>query len=221
MEYSSSEVVQKLFNVDINEYRKFKDSITTLEGKKNSNSILKPKMIDIPGQHNKKRVYLEEQFIYFFNVIIIQGFFPKPKIISELLNDFEARSEQADFLSDTLLDRSEVGKIKLKPEEIKTFLDELKNPNFDFHNKRLTNPFSKLPQLENISLIGALAHENKATRESTMMMEQYFSGNLSESYEISKKITESEGIVSKYKERIEKEYREAEEFDSLLDSFKK
>ena len=85
MEYSISEVMRKLFNIELSHYKKLKDSIATLEGKEDGKGVLRPKRIPSPIGGNDKRAYTVDQFDFLHNVIILQGFFPKPASIKGIV----------------------------------------------------------------------------------------------------------------------------------------
>lgn len=223
MEYSISEVMRKLFNIELSHYKKLKDSIATLEGKEDGKGVLRPKRIPSPIGGNDKRVYSEEQFTSLYNVVILQGFFPKPASIKGILTNAKKREDQVQYLREAIGRRTEVAGVQFDSKALKRFLDELQT-DFAFKDQKLSNPFIELPQLKEMSVIFALNHEGACAKDVMIMMDCYFSDDsleLERAYEIAQTLNEVTGTAAKYKNMIESRYKDAKAFDNMLDIFKR
>ena len=224
MEYSISEAMRKLFNIELSHYKKLKDSIATLEGKKDDDKrVLRPKRIPSPIGGNDKRVYKEEQFTSLYNVIILQGFFPKPASIKGILTNAKKREDQVVYLREAIGQRTEVAGVQINSEALERFLCELQT-DFPFKDKKLSNPFLELPQLKEMSVVFALNHEGACAKDVMIMMDCYFSDDpqeLERAYDIAQTLNEITGTAAKYKSMIENRYKEAKAFDDMLDIFKR
>jgi hypothetical protein len=224
MEYSISEVMRKLFNIELSHYKKLKDSIATLEGKKDDvERVLRPKRIQSPIGGNDKRVYTEEQFTSLYNVIILQGFFPKPASIKDIFRNAKKREDQVQYLIEAIGERTEVAGVQFNSEALGRFLGELQT-DFAFKDQKLSNPFVELPQLKEMSVVFALNHEGACAKDVMIMMDCYFSDNaedLERAYKIAQTLDGVTGMAAKYKDMIENRYKEAKAFDDMLDIFKR
>ena len=220
-ERSGADAIKELFDVDLSQHKKFKDDITTLEGKGKAIGVLKlEKLAPLPDVRYGRRVYRDEHMAWLNNAILLQGFFSKPSVIKSILDKPEARIDQVQFLKEALGSRSEVGGIVFNPTALEQFLSEL-STGINFEKEMLTNPFISLPQLDEMSVIYALNHEGACAKDIMMMMDAYFSNDLSKAYEIAQKLDDVRGVAAQYKTLIEKEYKDAQEFDDLLDFFQK
>jgi DNA-binding transcriptional MerR regulator len=223
IEYSIGQALSKLFKIELSEHKKLKDSIATLEGKEDGKGVLKPKRIPSPRGGNDKRVYTEEQFDFLHNVIVLQGFFPKPASIREILEKPKKREDQVQYLIEAIGDRTEVGGVQFNSKALKCFLSELQT-DFSFKDQKLNNPFIELPQLQEMSVVFALNHEGACAKDVMIMMDCYFSEDsqeLERAYEIAQTLNEVTGTAAKYKSMIESRYKDAKAFDNMLDIFKR
>lgn len=224
IEYSISDVMRKLFDIELSHYKKLKDSIATLEGKKDDvERVLRPRRIPSPIGGNDKRVYSEEQFTSLYNVIILQGFFPKPASIKGILRNAKKREDQVQYLIEAIGDRTEVAGVQFDSEALKRFLCELQT-DFAFKEQKLSNPFVELPQLKEMSVVFALNHEGACAKDVMIMMDCYFSDDAQElerAYDIAQTLKEVTGTAAKYKSMIESRYKDAKALDNMLDVFKR
>ena len=223
MEYSISQAIWKLFKIKLNSYKKLKDSIATLEAKKNDKGVLEPERIPSSTGGNDKRVYRENQLDFLHNVIILQGFFPKPANIRDIMLDTKKREDQVQYLIEAIGERTEVGGVQFESKALTRFLDELQT-DFAFKDQKLTNPFVELPQLKEMSVVFALNHEGVCAKDVMIMMDCYFSDDAQElerAYDIAQSLNEVTGTAAKYKNMIENRYKDAKAFDNMLDIFKR
>ncbi|MFT4908501.1 MAG: hypothetical protein ACI978_002597 [Oleispira sp.] len=223
MEYSISEAMRKLFNIELSHYKKLKDSIATLEGKDDGKGILSPMRIPSTIGGNDKRLYKENQLAFLHNVIILQGFFPKPASIRGIVEKAKKREDQTQYLIEAIGDRTEVGGVQFNSKALKCFLSELQT-DFSFKDQKLNNPFIELPQLQEMSVVFALNHEGACAKDVMIMMDCYFSEDsqeLERAYEIAQTLNEVTGTAAKYKSMIESRYKDAKAFDNMLDIFKR
>jgi hypothetical protein len=223
MEYSISQALRKLFKIELSEHKKLKDSIATLEGKENGKGILRPQRISSEIGGNDKRVYREDQLDFLHNVIILQGFFPKPASIRDILEKPKKREDQVQYLIEAIGERTEVGGVQLDAKALQDFLNELQT-DFSFNKNKLSNPFIELPQKQEMSVVFALNHEGACAKDVMIMMDCYFSEDpqeLERAYDIAQTLNEVTGTAAKYKSMIESRYKEAKAFDDMLDIFER
>lgn len=223
MEYSISEAMRKLFEIELSHYKKLKDSIATLEGKEDGKGVLRPKRIPSPIGGNDKRAYTVDQFDFLHNVIILQGFFPKPASIKGIVEKPKKRKDQVQYLIEAIGNRTEVAGVQFDFEALKRFLGELQT-DFAFNDQKLSNPFIELPQLKEMSVVFALNHEGACAKDVMIMMDCYFSDDAQElerAYDIAQTLNEVTGTAAKYKSMIESRYNDAKAFDNMLDIFKR
>lgn len=223
--YSSAEAVKKLFGVDIAkpDHRSFKDSITTLEGKDLRSRILEYERFDPdPGKRNGRRLYREEHLPWLNNVILIQGFFPKPGRIKELLSNHEDIVANMQRVRCEIHNRSNVGKIEFNGARLISFF-EMVDSKPDYRVVKLPNPFITLPQVHGLSVIGALNHESDYMADLCDMLGAYYRKDIVASYEVASKLRENaKCTVSPELDRmvrmVEDKYSEAIDFSRLIDT---
>lgn len=158
-----------------------------------------------------------------WNAILMQGVFGEPKMVVSILSEPEKRREYAEWARAVFLERQSVAGLGLLRQELFGFLERL--PLADLRSERLPNPFADaLPQMglgpQGGNLLKTLAVQTAALSMGDSMMVHYLNGDLQEAYEAACTVGTDNPLLLKYRERILAEYREAKEFDDLLDSLR-
>jgi len=224
MEYTTPEAIRKLFSIDIarKEYKSFKDSITTLEGKQPKRGVLvydwrSPE----PGNYYGKRIYREEHLPWLHNVVVVQGFFPKPKCIEQLLSDSDELRGIFSEVKSRIGNRNSLGKIVFDEKGLGSFYKVIDNP-VNFKKEYLPNPFASLPQLSGLSVISALNHEADYMADLCDMLGVYYRKDIRSAYELAGVLKDNPHFsdspeLVRAVSMIEDKYLDAIRFSKLLD----
>lgn len=220
--YTRVEAVQKLFGIKLTKHTKFKTKLSTLEDN-GSIYLVKEEPMGAIGSRGK-RFYLPSQLNRLHNVILISGFYSKPAIIEDVANNLTRRQEHIVALRELLAGRDRVGDIEFDVEALGCFFDHLELCQ-SFDDERLPNPFIQLPHVidngtgQTPCVLDAYNNTDVALTQSERMLAAYLDLEIEKAYKLSKNLESESGTVLKLKYWIEKEYREAQRFDDLLESF--
>jgi hypothetical protein len=105
------------------------------------------------------------------------------------------------------------------PLQVDQFLSQLTS-DCDLRTQRLPNPFECLPQLvlaKGTSMMPALLAQSSSLTTGDAMMVHYLNDEIEQAWKASQSISSDDTKLMRFKHLIEKEYREAVEFDDLLD----
>ena len=226
MEYSPAGAIKHLFNVEIgkSENKTFKNSIATLEGKDPKRGVLDYiKREREPGARNKQRIYEEKHLPWLNNVVVIQGFFPKPDRIKELLTHSEDLKGAMEYVRSKIKGRLRLGQICFDGDRMEAFYNDLETIT-DFKLEYLTNPFVSLPQLDGLSVIGALNHEADFNGDMLNMLRAYYQQDIESAYKAAVSFRslpqyEQSPDLKEAVSMVERKYNEAIRFSSVLEIF--
>lgn len=222
LRYTRVEAVQKLFGIRLTQYTKFKTKLSTLEDNGSIN-LVKEESTGTTGGRGK-RFYLPSQLNRLHNVILISGFYSKPAIIEDVANNLTRRQEHIVALRELLAGRDRVGDIEFDVEALGYFFDRMELCQ-SFDDERLPNPFIQLPHVidngtgQAPCVLDAYNNTEVALTQSERMLAAYLDLEIEKAYQLSITLKSESGTVLKLKHWIEKEYREAQRFDDLLESF--
>jgi hypothetical protein len=216
-----AEAFRKLFQVDINRYEPIKHSL---------NSLIKSKLIvhiKEPLSHTsggRNRIWiLPDQLDTLNNAVLLHGIFWNTRTISKIFKDkrpFTFRYRMAEMTKIALSGR-QLG-VALLPRELDEFLNLL-GSEVDLKSKRLPNPFHDLPQLSEdreYGIIQQMLTQSALLSNGDNMMLHYLNGDLQQAKDAAQSIDMDDPRLGPYRAMIEREYREASEFDALLDILK-
>lgn len=226
MEYSSADAIRKLFKVDVakKELAAFRNSIITLEGKDDATRILDYERCNPePGKRNSKRVYRDEHLPWLHNVIIIQGFFPKPQRIKDILSCSGDMRDSLLSIRDAIGKRVNLGRIQFNDTQLTSFFQAV-GSGMDCKKDKLPNPFKSLPQLHGLSVIGALNHEAGYMAGMCDMLGAYWQQDIELAYQLASELRQKHNLdslpeLAKAVSMVEGKYKEAIDFRRLLDFF--
>lgn len=220
-EYTRAQAMEVLFKFNLTSFTQFRTKISTLEDN-GSIQLEKESPTGAIGSRGR-RFYLERQLNRLHNVVLISGFYSKPAIIKDVADNLERRQEHVAHLRDLLEGRDRVGDIEFDVEKLKVFLDKLDLCQ-SLDDERLPIPFKKLPQvIDNGTGKSPTVLEAYSNDSSTSPLEKilaaYLDDDIKQAYRLSKTLGKQTGTPLKIKQWIEREYREAQNFNDLLGSF--
>lgn len=220
---SLADAITLLFDMELSKQPQIKHALNSLV---RNNVISNTKESLGGGLGSRSRIWIHpDQLNLIFNAVILQGLFSETKKITKILEDSgkcNFRHEMADFAQVILLGRQSIVGISLLPDEVRDFINML-GSDTSLIDKRLPNPFKKLPQLvlsENTSTIQAILAQSTVLSEGDTMMIHYLNGDLNNAWVAAQKLDTADSTLIKYKSLIEREYVDAQEFDELLDILK-
>ena len=219
--YTRAQAIQKLFSIKLTEYPKFKNKIITLEDKGCIGYEKEESMV--PGGRGK-RSYLPSQLNRLHNIILISGFYSKPAIVSDVSENLTRRQEHVTALRELLSTRERVGDIHFDVVALGGFFERLEACQ-SLDGERLPNPFVQLPYVvdngtgQSPCVLDAYNSSDISMTQVERMLAAYLDYDLELAYQLSKTLEEGSGSPLKIKQWIEREYREAQRFDDLLEGF--
>lgn len=212
------EVIDLLFGIQLAKNPKIR---SCLDNFTRENSGLIPVHRDTVIHKDNKTIH-RDQHTTLFNAVVLQGLFSETRTVRKLLTENKPafRNQMAELAKIILLGRNTLLGISLLPTETLNFIDVLAS-DADLTKVRLNNPFETLPQVvleSGTNTIQAFLAQTAALSDSDSMMAHYLAGDIEKAWQTARQVTSDNEIVNKYKSLINKEYREASEFDELLDS---
>ena len=210
-----------LFRVDINRHEPVKHSLNSLI---KSNLIGHTKTPIGFAHDSRSRIWVHpDQMDTLNNAVLLHGLFWNTRTISKIFKDkrpFVYRHRMAEMSRMALASR-QLG-IALLPREMEEFLDLL-GSEADLKSVRLPNPFEVLPQLSpdrEYGIIQQMLTQSALLSNADSMMLHYLNGDLQRAKDAAQSIDMDDPRLGPYRAMIEREYREASEFDELLDILK-
>lgn len=189
------------------------------------NGLIKAESVQVT--HRKQWFITDKQGeTLLFNALLLSAFFPDPKQVKEIFKNTDARLRAAETIRSIFLDRQSLLGISLVKPKTFHLIDNLSNDAFELNSTKLPNPFETLPQLtlcNNTALLHALLAQSASLDAYDSLLRAYLQQNWESAIEQCNQL-ENLGLVPSHclmlVEAIKKEYREAREFDALLDMFK-
>jgi len=212
------DAIDLLFGVKLSKNRKIKDCLDNFTREKSGFIPVHRDMV----VHRDNKTISSEQHTTLFNAVVLQGLFSETRTVRKLLTENKPafRNQMAELAKIILLGRNSLLGISLLPTETLNFIDVLASDT-DLTKVRLKNPFETLPQIvleSGTNTIQAFLAQTAALSASDNMMAHYLAGDIEKAWQAAQQITPDNETVNKYKSLINKEYKEACEFDELLDS---
>jgi hypothetical protein len=218
-----AEAVERVFGIVLSKHQTIRYAL---------NSLIKSEVLEHSkepisyAEGGRSRILIHrDQFDKLHNAVVLQGLFSETKTITAILKDsgkFEYRHKIADFAQNILVGRQSIVGISLLPAEVKGFLEMLGSDK-DLATNRLPNPFHVLPQLvldQGTSVIQQMLAQSSVLSQGDSMMAHYLNDDLESAWQAAQQLDIADPTLGQYKALIEREYREASEFDVLLDNLK-
>lgn len=211
------DAIRKLFGIDV-----AKESPLL---KTKANSLVRNGLIQIETElivHRKAVYLIEGQETVLFNALVLNAFFPDPKDVKKVFDDDNYRRQAAAIVKSVLLDtQSVIGVAVSNPKSLE--LISCLEGYFDLFCGRLPNPFQVLPQValgDNTSLLHALLAQSASLSPADGLLMNYLNGDIVEANRLAQLIEPDTQELTALKNSVESKFREAQEFDSLLDQFR-
>ncbi|WP_444891998.1 hypothetical protein ACJJIE_13295 [Microbulbifer sp. TRSA001] len=205
--------IKKLFSIKLSEHEGLRNKISSL----NRNGLF-----DCEGQlivqRQSKRV-LPDQITTLYNAVILMSLLPDPKKVKRVFEDKAFRHDITPVFGALLLERRSIIDIALLKPEVSKFLEVLSGTE-NLREIKLANPFETLPLLAldgPLDLIQAILAQNTSLSNGDAMMAHYLEGDIEAAWRSAQKISTKDPRLLQYAHLIERTYREAQEFDDLLD----
>ncbi|MCK4794540.1 MAG: hypothetical protein KAV87_63005 [Desulfobacteraceae bacterium] len=212
------EAIDLLFGIKLSKNRKIKDCLDNFTREKSGFITVHRDMV----VHRDNLTISRDQHTTLFNAVVLQGLFSETRTVRRLLteNNPVFRNQMAELAKIILIDRNTLLGISLLPTETLKFIDVLASDT-DLTRVRLKNPFETLPQIvleSGTNTIQAFLAQTAALSASDSMMAHYLAGDIEKAWQAAQQVSSDNETVNKYKALINKEYKEASEFDELLNS---
>lgn len=211
------DAIRKLFGIDV-----AKES-PLLKNKANSlvrNGLIKTETELIV---HRKSVYLAKgQEIVLFNALLLNAVFPDPKDVKKVFFDTDYRQKAAITAKSVLLENKSLMGVAISHPDTRELISCLEGA-FDLFNEKLPNPFQMLPQVAlggEASLLHALLAQAASLSPADGLFFCFLKGDIAEANRLAQKIEADTPELNALKNTIESKYREAQEFDFLLDQFR-
>jgi hypothetical protein len=224
---SVKEALRQLFGIEsYSRIPKLRNSINTLFRALKKGHILDEANVPIEFTSSESEHWylLRKDLVAFHNAVILHGIYSEPKVVIKIFQNVDERKELAVWARDILINRQSVASVGLIRHQLTQFLDQLDSQS-DLHQKRLTNPFDNaLPQMgfgPHGNLLKVLAAQTAVLSFGDSMMVRFLDGDLEGAAKAARELSTTEPLLSRYKTMILSEFREAAEFDDLLDEWRK
>lgn len=221
------DALSQLFGVESSSrIPKLRNSINTLVGALKKKNILSDAnaSIEFTSSEHERWYLFRNDLTAFHNAVILHGIYSEPKIVVKIFTDTEERKELATWATEILINRQSVASVGLIRHQLIDFLSELDSES-NLYQTRLTNPFDNaLPQMgfgPHGNLLKVLAAQTAVLSLGDSMMMRFLDGDIEGAARAAKRLTTDEPVLKRYQRMILAEYQEADEFDDLLDEWRK
>lgn len=162
-----------------------------------------------------------------YNALLLSTFFPDTKHVKGIFNSRKARLEAAEQLKAVITERQTLlGVALLKPAAIELIESLRAADSFDLRQSRLPSPFEALPQLglgSNMTLMSALLAQSASLDAGDSLLAAYLARDWERAGELCDELEQLGEVPPGCRalvEAVRARYREAQEFDDLLDRFR-
>ncbi len=161
-----------------------------------------------------------------FNALILDGFFNNPKKVKVIFEQSKERAGAYELCSEILFSAQGVKSVSALEKHSQKFLIALSDDDFNLHLERLPDPFrSHLPQMDLASSNSGLLYQLLRTQRLSLSQKEglllcLLEDDLEQAKKLSEEIDvtliEQDPALSVLVKRVQKEYQEAQSFNSLL-----
>ncbi|GIU46512.1 hypothetical protein [Shewanella algidipiscicola] len=211
------EAIRQLFDIDVASQSQLL--------KTKADSLVRNKLIKVETEQKvqRKAKYLAPgQMTVLFNALLLNAVFHDPKDVKRIFEDNAYRQECAKAVKVMFGESNSLMGIAISNGLASKFAGALAG-SFDLYKDKLPNPFTVLPQLalgKNLNLLHALLAQSAAMAPADNMLLAYLQGDFDKAAQMASMMCSDNEAVNQLKRHVEKEVREAVEFDDLLDKFK-
>lgn len=215
---SIPEAIDLLFGIKLSKNRKIKDCLDNFTREKSGFIPVHRDMV----VHKDNITIHRDQLTTLHNAVVLQGLFSETRTVRKLLTESNPgfRKQAVHLAENILLGRNTLLGISLLPTETLKFIEVL-GSDADLTQVRLKNPFETLPQVvldSGTNTIAAFLAQTAALSASDSMMAHFLAGDIEKAWQAAQQVSSDNETINKYKSLINTEYKEASEFDELLDS---
>jgi hypothetical protein len=211
------EAIRQLFGIDVASQSQLL--------KTKAESLVRNELIKIETEQKVQRraKYLAPgQMTVLFNALLLNAVFHDPKDVKRIFEDKAYRQECAKAVRAMFGESNSLMGIAISNGKASEFTEALAG-SFDLYQQKLPNPFAVLPQLalgKNLSLLHALLAQSAAMAPADNLLLAYLQGDLDKAAQVASMMRSDNDAVNQLKWHVEKELRDAVEFDDLLDQFR-
>lgn len=225
---SLQQAVGDRLGIKLSEHAPLRNAVNTLLSAMAKAGLVKPIESKIPfSASDRKRLSIPPKDVTtLLNAVLLQGVFAEPKVVIRLFTCMEDRLQHAVWARELLFDRQSVGALGLIRPSLLQFLDMLATATVDLRTESLPSPFvdNVLPQMglgpaAGSSLLKTLAAQTACLSPGDGMMAMYLEGNLEKAHEAALALETPNPVLNSYRNKILTEYRDAKEFNDLLDEW--
>jgi hypothetical protein len=212
-----SEAIRQLFGIDVASQSQLL--------KTKAESLVRNELIKIETEQKVQRraKYLAPgQMTVLFNALLLNAVFHDPKDVKRIFEDKAYRQECAKAVRAMFGESNSLMGIAISNGKASEFTEALAG-SFDLYQQKLPNPFAVLPQLalgKNLSLLHALLAQSAAMAPADNLLLAYLQGDLDKAAQVASMMRSDNDAVNQLKRHVEKELRDAVEFDDLLGQFR-
>ncbi|MDX1282964.1 hypothetical protein [Shewanella colwelliana] len=211
------EAIRQLFGIDVASQSQLL--------KTKADSLVRNKLIKIETEQKvqRKSKYLAPgQMTVLFNALLLNAVFHDPKDVKRIFESKIYRQECAIAVRTMFGESHSLMGIAISNGLASEFADALAG-SFDLYQDKLPNPFAILPQLalgKNLNLLHALLAQSAAMAPADNLLLAYLQGDFNKAALMASTMRSDNDAVNQLRRHVEKEIRDAVEFDDLLVQFK-
>lgn len=221
---STPDAILELFKVNLSEHKEFKDLLYSfIRNRGKGDSFLNTKEVpqENTGANTRNNLFIpRNSLIKLNNAVILQAFFNDTKKVKKIFTNDKLRRKASDLIALILTDRNLILGIELQSRNAEELV-KLMRSNKSLDTNRLPNPFLELPQLSlggMTSIIQGLIAQSAALSQGHSMMDEFLNGDLECAYETSMSLQSFDFSIKKYQTLVQNKYKEAMEFEELLEN---
>lgn len=210
--------IKILFNIEVSKESPYL--------KDKANSFVRNKLIQTVEEKKtqRKSVFLKDhqQLDVLFNALLLNAFYPDPKHVVKIFKDVKFRYDCAQTIRALFGRQSNVAGQALISGKVNELISVLESDADLFKNK-LPNPFQKLPQLafgKNTGLLNCLLLQASALEPVDNVLNAIAKGDWNKARELSINLSKESPGAIELANMIDKKFKDAQEFNDLLDYFK-
>lgn len=211
---------EKLFNRKLSAHPKGRATITTLFDALIKEGLLE-KIPDPLKRERETKRFSTDNLVLFHNAVLLQAIYAAPKEVIKIFKNKADRQQMTGWAKSLLMQQQSVAGIGLLAPELPSFFALLES-DANLCREKLPNPFVELPQLAldgSSSLLQRMVAQAAVLSSGDSMMAHYFNGDLEAAKRVADSLPPADGILEHYRKMILGSYKEAAEFDRLLDDW--
>lgn len=170
----------------------------------------------------RSKYIVDGQASVLFNALLINTLVDDPGSVKKVFEDKKDRIKIAELAKAIFIGKQTVAGVALCSTSVAGFLSGLKG-DLNLYEERLANPYKQLPNQvlgAHTSIVGVLLAQSQVLSASDSVLVHFLNGDIAKANEMAAMLPD-DGDTGLLKEMIQRQYKQAYEFDDLLDFFKK